>query len=91
MPESDARRVTFHPRARKDNVLIARAGLQARAQDLIGLLRRDPFESPPPFEKLLGEIAAAYSRRLTIKHRIVYTVRDDLHEVRILRMWTHYE
>ena len=91
MTEEALWKVTFHRHARKDAVLVERSGLRARAEAILELLAQDPFASPPPFEKLIGDLAGAYSRRLTIQHRVVYTVLEDTHEVRVLRMWTHYE
>lgn len=91
MPDPERWRVMFHRQAKKDAQLVERAGLRNKAEALIEILRRDPFANPPPYEKLLGELAGAYSRRLTIQHRIVYTVRVSEREVRVLRMWTHYQ
>ena len=91
MPEPGRWRVTFHRQAKKDAQLVERAGLRSRAEALIEVLREDPFASQPPYEKLVGELAGAYSRRLTIQYRIVYTVSIVDREVRVLRMWTHYE
>jgi Txe/YoeB family toxin of toxin-antitoxin system len=90
MPEAEPWRVTFHKQARKDAVLLERAGLREKADALIEVLRRDPFANPPAYEKLVGDMAGAYSRRLTIQHRIVYFVIQESREVRVLRMWTHY-
>lgn len=91
MPEPQPWRVVFHRQAKKDAQLVERAGLRDKAEALIEILRRDPFANPPPFEKLVGDLAGAYSRRLTIQHRIVYAVRIREREVRVLRLWTHYE
>ena len=79
-------RLTFHSRAQKDAVLVERAGLRERAEAILEVLRRDPFASPQPFEKLRGDLTGMYSRRLNIQHRIVYGVLDEEREVRILRM-----
>ncbi len=75
--------------AMKDRRLVAEAGLEARAKALLNLMARDPFASPPPFEKLVGDLAGFYSRRLNRQHRIVYQVTGRT--VKVLRMWTHYE
>ena len=91
MIEQTPWRVTFHRNAQKDAVVLARNGLRVRAESIIAILRRDPFTSPPPFERLRGDFAGAYSRRLNIQHRVVYVVLEEAHEVRILRMWSHYE
>ena len=75
--------------AMKDRRLVAEAGLEARAKALLNLMARDPFASPPPFEKLVGDLAGSYSRRLNRQHRIVYQVTGKT--VKVLRMWTYYE
>ncbi len=68
-----------------------RSGLKDTVQDLLALLERNPFENPPPFEKLTGDLSGAYSRRLNIQHRLVYQILPDDRVVRILRMWSHYD
>jgi toxin YoeB len=84
-------RVVFTKQARKDAPSLAAAGLRGRAEALIEILRQDPFQSPPPFERLVGDLAGAYSRRINIQHRLVYQVVADERTVKVLRMWTHYE
>ena len=84
-------RVVYTPQARKDARKLARSGLRARAQKLLDLLARDPFETPPPFEKLRGDLAGAHSRRINIQHRLVYQVLEKQRAVKVLRLWTHYE
>ena len=84
-------RVVFTNRAKKDAKKVARSGLKPQAEALLALLREDPYRTPPPFEKLVGELAGACSRRLNIQHRLVYQVLDDVQTVKIIRMWTHYE
>ena len=84
-------RAVFTPQAQKDARKIARSGLRERAERLVDLLARDPFESPPPFEKLVGDLAGAYSRRINIQHRLVYEALEAQRVVKVLRMWTHYE
>jgi toxin YoeB len=84
-------RVVYTPQAQKDARKLARAGLKPRAEALLALLARDPFETPPPFEKLLGDLAGAYSRRINIQHRLVYQVLKEQHIGKVLRLWTHYE
>jgi toxin YoeB len=81
----------FTKRAQKDAPLLAAAGLRARTELLLEVLRSDPFQSPPPFEKLLGDLAGAYSRRINLQHRLVYEVLPDVPTVKVVRMWTHYE
>jgi Txe/YoeB family toxin of toxin-antitoxin system len=84
-------RVVFTPQAQKDGRKLARSGLKTRAEALLSLLGRDPFETPPPFEKLVGDLAGAYSRRINIQHRLVYQLLAKERVVKVLRMWTHYE
>jgi len=81
----------FTRQAQKDARSLARAGLRPRAEKLLDLLQRNPFETPPPYEKLLGDLAGAYSRRVNIQHRLVYQVLTQERVVKVLRMWTHYE
>jgi len=83
--------LVFTSRARKDAKKVAASGLRPRVESLLDTLREDPFQRPPPYEKLLGDLAGAYSRRINIQHRLVYQVIDDIKTVKILRMWTHYE
>jgi len=77
--------------AQKDARKIAASGLKAKTQALLDMLLRNPFQNPPPYEKLVGDLAGAYSRRINIQHRLVYQVLEAEHTVKILRMWTHYE
>jgi toxin YoeB len=83
--------VVFAKHAVKDARKIADAGLKEKAQSLLDVLRGDPFQNPPPFEKLVGDLEGAYSRRINIQHRLVYEVFKAERTVRVLRMWTHYE
>ena len=83
--------VVFAKQAIKDAMKLAVSGLKPKAQELLSVLANDPFQNPPPFEKLVGDLAGAYSRRINIQHRIVYEVFIKEKTVRILRMWTHYE
>jgi Txe/YoeB family toxin of toxin-antitoxin system len=84
-------RVVFTRQAQKDARKIASAGLQPKAEKLIEILSQNPFQSPPPFEKLVGDLAGAFSRRINIQHRLVYQVLEDIRTVKVIRMWTHYE
>ena len=77
--------------ALKDAKKLSAAGLRGKAQALLDVLAQDPFQNPPPYEKLVGDLAGAYSRRITIQHRLVYEVFKKERIVRVLRMWTHYE
>ena len=75
----------------KDAKKLAASSLKQKAQELLAVLAEDPFRNPPPYEKLVGDLAGAYSRRINIQHRMVYEVFPEQQTVRVLRMWTHYE
>jgi Txe/YoeB family toxin of toxin-antitoxin system len=83
--------VLFTGQAQKDARKIAASGLRPQAEQLLEILANDPFQKPPPFEKVLGDLAGAYSRRINIQHRLVYQVLEKERIVKVLRMWTHYE
>ncbi|NCO90872.1 MAG: Txe/YoeB family addiction module toxin [Armatimonadetes bacterium] len=83
--------LVYTSRARRDAKRLAAAGLKAKTESLLDMLRADPFQTPPPLEKLVGDLAGAYSRRINIQHRLVYEIVGDLRTVKGLRMWTHYE
>jgi toxin YoeB len=83
--------VVYAKQALKDAKKLSASGLRPRAEQILDLLARDPFQNPPPYEKLVGDLAGAYSRRINIQHRIVYEVFNKQKTVRVLRMWTHYE
>ncbi len=84
-------KVVFTKQAQKDARRLQSAGLRAKAEQLLSILTSDPFQKPPPFEKLVGDLRGAYSRRINIQHRLVYQVIEDQRTVKVLRMWTHYE
>ncbi len=84
-------RLLYTKQAQSDAKRLAAAGLKPRAQELLDVLADDPFRPPPLFEKLVGDLHGAYSRRINIQHRLVYQVLKDEHAVKVLRMWTHYE
>ena len=84
-------RLLYTKQAQKDAKRLTAAGLKPRAQELLDVLADDPFRSPPSFEKLVGDLGGAYSRRINIQHRLVYQILTDEHAVKVLRMWTHYE
>ena len=84
-------RLVYTRQAQKDARKIAAAGLRDRVQALLDVVAEDPFSSTPPHEKLVGDLAGAYSRRINIQHRLVYQVLRDEGVVKVLRMWTHYE
>lgn len=83
--------VVYSKHAMKDAKKLAASGLKSKAQELLAVLADDPFQNPPPFEKLVGDLAGTYARRINIQHRIVYEVFTKEKIVRVLRMWTHYE
>jgi Txe/YoeB family toxin of toxin-antitoxin system len=83
--------VVFARQALKDAKKLSAAGLKGKAQELLAVLASDPFQNPPPYEKLVGDLSGAYSRRINIQHRMVYEVFQKERAVRVLRMWTHYE
>ena len=83
--------VVFAKQAVKDAKKVATAGLKSKAQELLEVLAHDPFKNPPLYEKLVGDLEGAYSRRINIHHRLVYEVLKKERTVRVLRMWTHYE
>ena len=82
--------VVFTKQAQKDAKKLSVAGLRPKAEQLV-ILRENPYQTPPPFEKLLGDLTGAFSRRINIQHRIVYQVLDEERIVKVIRMWTHYE
>jgi Txe/YoeB family toxin of toxin-antitoxin system len=84
-------RVVFTKQARKDAKKLSAAGLRSKAETLLDILCEDPYQAPPPFEKLLGDLSGAYSRRINIQHRLVCQIIDDEKTVKVIRMWTHYE
>lgn len=83
--------IVFAKQALKDAKKIAACGLKPKAQELLAILAINPLQNPPTFEKLVGDLAGAYSRRINIQHRLVYEVFAAERTVRVLRMWTHYE
>lgn len=84
-------KLIYTPQAQKDAKKLARSGLKEPAQRILSILEQDPFEPHPPFEKLVGDLAGAYSRRINIQHRAVYQVLKKERIVKVLRLWTHYE
>ena len=81
----------FAKAAQKDAQKLTASGLKPKAQALLAIITNDPFQNPPPYEKLVGDLAGAYSRRINIQHRLVYEVLVNERVVRVLRMWSHYE
>ena len=83
--------LVYTKHARKDAQKISSAGLKEKTKSLLMLLGENPFHNPPPYEKLVGDLSGAYSRRINIQHRLVYQVLEELYVVKVLRMWSHYE
>ena len=84
-------RVVFTKQAQKDAKKLSASGLKAKAEQLIEILQDNPYQTPPFYERLIGDVAGAYSRRINIQHRLVYEVLEDEKIVKVIRMWTHYE
>jgi len=84
-------RLVYTRQAKRDARKVARSGLRPQAERLLEILRENPYQTPPPYEKLVGDLAGACSRRINIQHRLVYQVLDDIRTVKVIRMWTHYE
>lgn len=83
--------LVYTKQAQKDARKLASSGLKQKAQELLALVEQDPYRKPPPFEKLVGDLSGAYSRRINIQHRLVYQVLDAEQVVKVLRLWSHYE
>lgn len=84
-------RIAFTKQAQKDDRKLSAHGLKAKAEKLIQILRKNPYHTPPSYEKLVGDLSGAYSRRINIQHRLVYQIVEDEKNVKTIRMWTHYE
>lgn len=84
-------KLVFTKQAQKDARHISQSGLKPQASRLLDILKEDPFQNPPHYEKIIGDLSGAYSRRINIQHRLIYQVLKDIHTVKIIRMWTHYE
>jgi Txe/YoeB family toxin of toxin-antitoxin system len=84
-------RIVYTKQAQRDARKIATAGLRQKADKLLNILSQNPFQTPPPYEKLLGDLSGAYSRRINIVHRLVYQVLKEIRIVKVIRMWTHHE
>ena len=83
--------LVFTKQAKKDAKKLASSSLKPNAQRILDILAINPFQSPPPYEKLVGDLSGTYSRRINIQHRLVYQVLDSIKTVKVIRMWTHYE
>ncbi len=84
-------RLVFTKQAQKDAKKLSASNLRPKAEALLAILRQDPYQTPPPYEKLVGDLTGAYSRRINIQHRLVYQVLEAERTVKVIRMWTHYE
>lgn len=84
-------RLVYTKQAKKDAKKLSRSGLKPQAERLLAILKEDLYRTPPPFERLVGDLSGACSRRINIQHQIVYQILDDIKTVKIIRMWTHYE
>lgn len=83
--------LVFTKHAQKDAKKIAHSGLKPQAERLLEIIKENPFKNPPPYEKLVGDLSGAYSRRINIQHRLLYEVLEDIKTIKVIRMWTHYE
>ena len=83
--------LVFTRQARIDAKKIASGGLKSKAERLLAILAMNPYQTPPPYEMLVGDLSGACSRRINVQHRLIYQVLDEIHTVKIIRMWTHYE
>ncbi len=83
--------LVYTKQANKDAKKLSSAGLKSKAEELLAVLRKNPFQNPPPFEKLVGDLSGAYSRRINIQHRLVYQVLPEIKTIKVIRLWTHYE
>ncbi len=84
-------RVVFTKQAPRDAKKVAQCGLKPQASKLIEILQNNPYQTPPPYEKLVGDLTGAFSHRINIQHRLIYQVLNDIRTVKVIRMWTHYE
>ena len=83
--------IVFTRQAQKDAKKLSASGLRQKAEELLEILKTNPFKKPPPVEKLVGDLSGAYSRRINIQHRLVYQVLKEIKTIKVIRMWTHYE
>ena len=83
--------LVFTKQAQKDAKKITHSGLKPQAERILEIIKENPFKNPPPYEKLVGDLSGAYSRRVNIQHRLVYEVLDNIKTIKIIRIWTHYE
>lgn len=84
-------KIVYTKQAQKDAKKLTASGMKPKAQKLLSAIAENPYQTPPSYEKLVGDLAGAYSRRINIQHRLVYQVLEDIRTIKVLRMWTHYE
>jgi len=84
-------RLVYTKQAKKDAKRLSHSGLKPQAEHLLAILREDPYRTPPPYERLVGDLSGACSRRINIQHRLVYQILDDIKTIKVIRMWTHHE
>jgi len=84
-------KLMYTKQAQKDAKKLASSGLKSKAKSLLNTIQKDPFQNPPPYEKLVGDLSGAYSRRINIQHRLVYQIYPKEHIIKIIRLWTYYE
>ena len=84
-------KVVFTRQAQKDAKKLSSSGLKTKAEDILNIIKKNPFQTPPPYEKLVGDLSGAFSRRINIQHRLVYQVLKEIKTVKVIHMWTHYE
>ena len=82
--------IVYTKQAQKDAKKLASSGLKNKAKKLLGIIQEDPYQNPPPYEKLVGDLSGAYSRRINIQHRLVYQIYEKEHAIKVIRLWTHY-
>jgi len=83
-------KIVFTKQAQKDAKKLASSGLKNKAKKLLDIIQKDPYQNPPPYEKLVGDLLGAYSRRINIQHRLVYQIYEKEHTIKVIRLWTHY-
>lgn len=83
--------IVYTKQAQKDAKKLSSAGLRSKAERLLKILKENPYQKPPPYEKLVGDLAGAYSRRINIQHRLIYQIIEKTKTIKVIRMWTHYE
>tara|TARA_R110002074_G_scaffold221339_1_gene391914 strand:+ start:8615 stop:8878 length:264 start_codon:yes stop_codon:yes gene_type:complete len=83
--------LVYTKQAPKDARKLSSSGLKSKAKSLLDIIQKDPYQKPPPYEKLVGDLSGAYSRRINIQHRLVYQIYEKEHSIKVIRLWTHYE